>query len=362
MIDLASLDIEIAGNPVSRWAAAGILAFLLFVGLTGIKLFVARHLGRIGEGKSAGWQAGVAAVCWRISYLFLLVVSVFAGVLLLDLPDAIHSTVFSVVSIAVFIQAALVSDQLVAVFSERQAARQTGQISNIENALALIRFLARTAIWSLTGLLILDNLGFDVTALVAGLGIGGVAIALAAQNVLGDLFASLAIILDKPFVVGDFIIFGEYAGTVERIGIKTTRLRSLSGEQLICSNNDLLSTRVRNLRRMWERRVVFSIGVVYETPYETLSRIPGMLKEIVESEARVRFDRAHFASYGDFSLNFEIVYYVLTPEYIDYMNTQQSINLKIFKRFEEENIAFAYPTRTVIVASGEEAAAAAAGA
>ena len=256
-------------------------------------------------------------------------------------------------TIAIVLQAALIADAIVAIYALQHVARQDAAATSIRNAISLIKFLARTAIWSLAILMVLDNLGLDVTTLVAGLGIGGIAIALAAQNILGDLFASLAIILDKPFVVGDFIIFGEFSGTVERVGVKTTRLRSLSGEQLVVPNADLLSTRLRNMRRMHERRAVFTLGVVYETPYETLKRIPQMLQEIVEAEETARFDRAHFASYGDFSLNFEVVYYVLSPEYAKYMDTQQSIYFNIFKRFEDEGIAFAYPTKTVIMAGGE---------
>ena len=214
-------------------------------------------------------------------------------------------------------------------------------------AMDVLSFVVRVAIWSVVLLLMLDNLGVDVTALVAGLGVGGIAIALAAQNILGDLFASLSIVLDKPFVVGDFLIIGEHLGTVEKVGIKTTRLRSLSGEQLVFSNNDLLSSRVRNFGRMYERRIVFSIGVTYQTSADQLKRIPELLKQAVEAQDDVRFDRAHFQKYGDFALIFEIVYYVKSSDYATYMDIQQAINLKIFRDFEEAGIEFAYPTQTL---------------
>ena len=206
-------------------------------------------------------------------------------------------------------------------------------------------------------MLILNNLGFDVTALIAGLGIGGVAIALAAQNILGDLFASLAIVLDRPFVVGDFIVFGDYLGTVERVGIKTTRIRSLSGEELVCSNTDLLATRIRNYKRMAERRVVFSIGVTYDTTAEQLARLPGLLREIVEAQPAVRFDRAHFQKYGDFALIFEIVYWMLDPDFNRFMDTQQAINLAIYRQAQAEGIAFAFPTQTIHLERSAPAAA-----
>jgi small-conductance mechanosensitive channel len=174
-------------------------------------------------------------------------------------------------------------------------------------------------------------------------------VALAAQNILGDLFASASIVLDKPFVMGDFVIVDDHLGTVERIGLKTTRIRSLSGEQLVFSNNDLLQSRIRNFKRMYERRVVFSIGVTYQTPHDKLAEIPALLRAAVEAREQVRFDRAHFKEYGDFSLNFEIVYYVLSPDFNIYMDIQQAINLEIHREFERRDIEFAYPTQTIFV-------------
>lgn len=209
-------------------------------------------------------------------------------------------------------------------------------------------FLGRIAVWVLAALIVLDNLGVEITPLIAGAGIGGIAIALAVQNILGDLFASLSIVLDKPFVIGDFLnVGGEYLGTVEHIGLKTTRVRSLSGEQIVFSNSDLLNARIRNYKRMFERRVVFKFGVTYQTPKEKLGQIGGWVKEIIEKHDQVRFDRAHWVSFGDSSLDFEVVYYVLAPEYNLYMDIQQSINLRLLSRFEDEAIEFAYPTRTL---------------
>jgi small-conductance mechanosensitive channel len=204
-------------------------------------------------------------------------------------------------------------------------------------------------LWTIILLVALDNLGFNVTTLIAGLGISGIAIALAVQNILGDLFSSFSIVLDKPFVIGDFIIIDEYLGTVEYVGIKTTRIRSLSGEQLIFSNSDLLKSRIRNFKRMFERRVVFSVSVVYGTSHENLVKIPKMIREIILNQDRVRFDRAHFKEYGAYSLNFEIVYWIQNPDYNVYMDTQQNINLAIYEQFNREGIQFAYPTQTVLL-------------
>jgi small-conductance mechanosensitive channel len=205
-------------------------------------------------------------------------------------------------------------------------------------------FVGRLVLWTAVLLLVLENLGVDVTALIAGLGVGGIAVALAVQNILGDLFASLSIVLDKPFAVGDFLIIDDFLGSVEHVGLKTTRLRSLSGEQLIFSNADLLGSRIRNYGRMFERRVVFTLGVTYQTPREKLVQIPIIIRKAIEEQEKVRFDRSHFQAYGDFSLNFETVYYVLAPDY-------NAINLRIHERFEQEGIEFAYPTQTLLVKS-----------
>ena len=217
------------------------------------------------------------------------------------------------------------------------------------------RIASLVALWTVAVLVAIDNLGFDVTALVAGLGIGGVAIALATQSILGDLFASLSIVIDKPFVVGDFIRVGDDLGAVERIGLKTTRVRSLSGEQLIFGNGDLLRSRIRNYQRMDERRVVFRTGVVYQTPPAALRRIPSMVRQIIESRPATRVDRTHFAEFGASEYVFEFVYFVLSPDYNVYMDTQEAINVAIVEAFAGEGIEFAYPTRTILLAPADRA-------
>jgi small-conductance mechanosensitive channel len=239
-----------------------------------------------------------------------------------------------------------VAAHLIGRYRKEQAAEDPG----LATALGAVGILAQGIIWAIFLLLILQNLGIQITALVTGLGIGGIAVALAVQNVLGDLLASLSIVLDKPFVIGDFVVVGEFSGTVEHVGLKTTRVRSLSGEQLVFSNSDLLGSRIRNFKRMQERRVAFTVGVTYGTGADKLERIPGMIREVVEGRELVRFDRCHFKSYGDFSLNFETVYYVLLPDYTSYMDVQQAINLEIYRRFQDAGIEFAFPTQTIFLA------------
>lgn len=216
-----------------------------------------------------------------------------------------------------------------------------------------VMLIINAFIWIVGLLVLLDNMGVDVTAMIAGLGIGGIAIALAAQNILGDLFNYFVIFFDRPFEIGDFIIIDTKMGVVEYIGIKTTRVKSLTGEQLVFSNSDLTSSRIHNYKRMQRRRIVFKISVIYQTSLENLKQIPQVLRKAVESQELTQFDRAHFQAYGESSLDFEVVYFVLSADYNQYMDVQQAINLYIFEEFQKMNVEFAYPTRTLFV-SGQE--------
>jgi MscS family membrane protein len=283
----------------------------------------------------------------RIWLLFPL--ALYAGASALDLPGGLDQLIGVLVVVGLMLQAALWVNRFVLGWLDRQIEKRRGVDGEAVTALALLGFAAQVVIWALVLLLILNHLKFDITALIAGLGIGGIAVALALQNILGDLFASLSIVLDKPFVVGDFVVVGDLRGTVERIGIKTTRIRSLDGELIIFSNTDLLKSRIRNFKVMRERRAMFSIGVTYQTPLEKLEQIPAILREAVEHQEHTRFDRAHFKAYGDFALVYEVVYYVLKPEFGVFMDVQQGINLELYRRFAGDGIEFAYPTQTVYV-------------
>ncbi|MBK5271065.1 MAG: mechanosensitive ion channel family protein, partial [Bacteroidia bacterium] len=234
-------------------------------------------------------------------------------------------------------------------FTFKEALKRKEKNAQREKQARGILLIIQVIIWATGFLFLIDNLGYDITTLVAGLGIGGIAIALAAQAILGDLFSYLVIFFDKPFEIGDFIVLDDKMGTVEYIGIKTTRLKTLSGEQLICSNTDLTNSRVHNYKRMQERRILFSFGVVYNTDATKLKAIPEQVKQIIDTTSDTRFDRAHFKSFGDFSLDFEVVYFILSPEYNTYMDKQQSINMRIFELFEKEQVEFAFPTQTIFL-------------
>lgn len=281
---------------------------------------------------------------------FLLAVGVYVGSFFLALPENAHIWVGKIIRLVFFIQAGCWGAGLIAYFVTHQMSEKM-EDDEAEDATTIdaLGLIAKIALWVIVGLLTLDNLGVEVNSLIASLGIGGIAIALALQNILGDLFASLSIALDKPFVIGDYIIIDNFAGDVEDIGLKSTRIRSVSGEEIVFSNTDLLSSRIRNYRLIKERRVSFSIGVSCSTPFEKLVQIPVIIEEIISSLDKVRFSRAHFKEMGDFSLNYEIVYFSQSPDYIFFMDVRQEINLAIYKRFAKEGIELPYPTQTLFI-------------
>jgi len=335
------------GNPLEQWFWAAAIAAVTFLAARVAKGVLIRKLSRDQAGSGNGTVDLVARLLRRVHLLFLLAGAAFLGSLALELQPTPAAVLGKTVGIIVLIQIGLLGSQAIGFSLDRYRARKIDIDAASVTTFSAVAVIGRILLWSVVLLVALANLGVDVTALVAGLGVGGIAVALAVQNILGDLFASFSIVLDRPFVMGDFIIVGEHLGTVEHIGLKTTRLRSLSGEQLVFSNTDLLGSRIRNYKRMAERRVVFSLGVLYQTSPEQLEKIPQMIRDIVEAQTPVRFDRAHFKEYGASSLNFEIVYYILDPDYNRYMDIQQAVNLEIYRRFDQEGIEFAYPTQTL---------------
>ena len=341
------LNYTFYGNAVRQWVIA--IAITLAV-LVGLRLLVSVVIGRVlalSKRTRTDWDDLVTHALRKTKTVILLVAAIYAGSLVLELSEPVHAGLAKVVVIVFWLQMGVWASAGFRYWLESYRERKLATDASAATVVTAIGFGGRILIWLVVFLAVLDNLGVQVTTLIAGLGVGGIAVALAVQNTLGDLFASLSIIFDKPFVIGDFLTIGEHQGTVEHIGIKTTRLRSLSGEQLVFSNNDLLTSRIQNFERMNERRVSFSIGVTYQTPREKLVRIPEILREAVEAQPQVRFDRSHFKAYGPSSLDFETVYYVLAPAYRTYMDVQQGINLRIHELFEKEGIKFAYPTQTL---------------
>ena len=338
------LDKQFLDNSLWLWAAALGVGLGTFLVLLLIRKVVSSKFEALAKKTDNKLDDIVAGVVKKTHALFLFAMGVLAGSFVLDLGGRADYLRQALVVVAL-VQAGLWGVALFKGSIEYWKAKHPDVSADV--AMVAVGFLGKLAIWATILLLSLDNLGVDVTALIASMGIGGIAIALAAQNILADLFSSISIILDKPFEIGDFIIVGDLMGTVETIGLKTTRVKSLSGEQLVFSNTDLLGSRIRNYKRMKERRISFTIGVIYETPYEKLEKIPGVIKAIIEVQENASFSRSHFSSFGDFSLNFDTVYFVKVPDYNAYMDIQQSINLALFKKFEQEKIAFAYPTQMV---------------
>jgi small-conductance mechanosensitive channel len=283
----------------------------------------------------------------RISLPFLLATYANLSSVSLALPPNARTVIHWLFIAACVYQAGVWGNGVIAFYISRRHA-DPGFDGGMATTLAALGFGAKVLLWSALILLGLQNAGVNVSAALTGLGIGGIAVALAVQNILSDLFASVAIVLDRPFVIGDFIIVGDLMGTVEHIGLKTTRVRSLFGEQLVISNAQLLQNSIKNYKRMQERRVTFGFGVTNQTPRSVVAEIPGMVRATIERQGDVRFDRAHFQGFGDSALNFEVVYYVLSPDYNHYMDIQQAINLEIMEQFEREEIEFAYPTRTLL--------------
>ena len=344
------LDWVYLDNSIRAWLIAAAVALIVYVGTDVLRRLLIRQITALSARTDNYADDLIADTLRRTKTYFLLFISLYAASRVLYLSDSLGTALRFIGVIVVVAQTAVWGTVVINTLVKRQMARRVEEDAATATTINALGFVVRLAFYSILVLMGLDNLGFDVTALIAGLGIGGIAVALALQNVLGDLFASLSIVLDRPFVIGDFIIVDDLAGTVEYVGLKTTRVKSLSGEQLVFANSDLLGARVRNFKRMYERRIVFGLGVTYDTPRAKLEQIPQMIREAVERQQNTRFDRAHFKEYGDFSLNFEVVYFVLVPEYNTYMDVQQAINFDIHRAFESAGIEFAYPTQTIIMA------------
>lgn len=350
-LNMEALSLEIFGNSLLQWAMAGTIALLTIVALTAVFRIVRMRLSAFAK-KTDGTLDDVLATVMRATrYWFIAVIGLLCGAQFLELPDRVTSIIGRGFTLALIMQAGLWAHAGISGLLSSYLDRHRHLDANGATTTSILCFIAQVALWSIVVLMLLDNLGFDVTTLVASLGIGGVAVALAAQSILGDMFASVAIALDQPVVIGDFIVVGELTGTVERIGLKTTHLRSLSGEAIVLANSDLLNSRIRNFKRMTERRVLFGFGVTYDTPPAELRKIPTVVRTIIEGDSFTRFDRAHLATFGASALEFEVVYYVTDPDYGKYMDAQQRINLELITALQASGVEFAFPTQTIHLAT-----------
>ncbi len=327
--------------------ASAVVLYLVFVG---VRFGICRLLGTGADVTT--WQGFVGRMVRRTRSFFL-------GALAADIaaraaapPGALLAFIKLVFTVAAAIQGAVWVREFILSLVDRRAA-VTEDKAALASASNIIRVLVNVVVWSLAFILVLDNLGVNVTALVAGLGVGGIAIGLAAQGIFADLFAALAILFDRPFRVGDTIRWGQVTGKVEAIGLKTVRLRSQSGEQVIVGNTKLLGDQISNLARIEERQVVMVIGVTYQTDSDLLDRIPAEVKRIVDAQPECRFDRCHFVRFADSSLDFEIVFFTAGQAFMTMMDARHAIGLAILRRFNELGIDFAYPTQVALTARAD---------
>lgn len=333
-------DLSILGNTLGDYVVFLLLFFFLFVILRLFRKLILNNIKKRINGNAR-------KIIETIKPPFFWYVAFFLSSNTLILPQFIENIIRAILVIWITYQIGLIIQILVDNLLEKLSSKESDQ--GTKTAIRTIGKIAKALIWLFAGLFVLSNLGINVTSVMAGIGIGGIAVAFALQNILTDLFSSFAIFFDKPFVVGDFIVVGGQAGVVEKIGIKTTRMRALQGEEIVISNKELTSERIQNFKKLTKRRVVFNFGVIYDTPNKKLIKITEIIKNIIKEEEIAELDRVHFIKFGDSALEFEVVYYVLSPEYNDYMDTHQRILLKIKEAFESEKIEMAFPTQTLFI-------------
>jgi small-conductance mechanosensitive channel len=345
------LHYEFLGNPVLNWGYSVVTFLVTLTVLPIIRGFIAarrRSWTALDKLKVHTAVELTTLLVERTSRVFLFAVALFLASRHLVFPPRLERIVEIIIVCLFWLQVGLWGMASVRFGIDVRRAQNTELDSMLSGSLDVILFCAGLIIWAMVMLLALDNLGVQIKPLLAGLGIGGIAVALAVQTVLSDVLASVSIALDKPFSVGDSLTIDTFQGTVEHIGVKSTRLRSLSGEQIIIANADIIKARVRNFGRMSDRRAVFQFGVNYDTPTDVLAKIPGEIRKIVEVQADTRFDRCHLLTYGDTALQYELVYYMTKPDFGLYADTQQAINLALLDKLRELKVALAAPTRGLV--------------
>lgn len=345
------LEYEFLGNPVMNWGLAVITFLVTLTVLPIVKGFIAARRRSWTPNDRLQFHSAIeltTLLVARTSRVFLFAIALFLASRHLVFPPRLERVIEIVIVCLFWLQVGLWAMATVRFGIDQRRARSSGLDSILTGSMDIILFCAGLLIWAMVALLALDNLGVQIKPLLAGLGIGGIAIALAVQTVLSDVLASMSITLDKPFGVGDSLTIDNFQGTVEHIGIKSTRLRSISGEQIIIANADIIKARVRNFGRMGDRRAVFQFGVNYDTPTDVLAAIPAEVRKIVEAQADTRFDRCHFLTYGDTALQFELVYFTTKTDFAVYADTQQAINLALLDRLRELKVQLAAPTRALV--------------
>ena len=317
------------------------------IGFAPLRFLVGSLRKRLAD-RTSRWAVYASAVAHRTSNLLIFVFSLMLALKLVELPANWEAALAHGWFVVLALQVALWLDACVRLWTRGMAATRFGGLQNPVMA-TIISVVILIVVWAVMLLSILANLGVDITALIASLGVGGIAVALAVQTILSDVFASLSIGFDKPFEIGDFVVFGNVAGTIEHIGLKTTRIRSLSGEQIVCANAELLKQTLHNYKRMNTRRIVFQFGISYRTPADQAKAVTDLVRQIISGQSDVKFDRAHFLSFEESRLLFEVVYIMQTSDYNRYMDVQQAINLQLLAGLQELGVEFAFPVRELRV-------------
>jgi len=344
------LSAQIWSNSGQDYLTALIMAFIGIILLKLFKSIVLIRLKKIASKTSTDVDDFIVNILNQLHWPLYFLISVYIALQTLSFPELVlrlfnYVMIIGITYYVVRVIVELIEYGATKFINKREKDEKLHEAHVIQTLARLIKGI----VWAIAILMVLSNLGYNVSTLLAGLGIGGLAIAFALQNVLGDIFSSISIYFDKPFQVGDFIILGEHMGVVKNIGIKSTRIKALQGEEIIISNRELTSTRIQNFKQMEKRRISFKFGVVYDTSNTKLKKVVSIVEDVVEKTKLADLDRVHFKEFGDFSLNFDVVYYLKSSVYNDYMDTQQEINLGIKEHFEKEKIEFAYPTQTILL-------------
>ncbi len=340
----------IAGNSVKDYLISLIIFIISIIALRIFKYVILKKLKNIFAKTTIEYDELLVRIVDTFGWTFYILISAYIAFQFILIPDSIRTVLYYLIIVFATYYAVKSIQTLIDYGTHKIIVRKQEEEKGADTSVIdLLSRLLKGFLWIVALLLILSNLGYDISTLIAGLGIGGLAIAIALQNILSDIFASFSIYFDKPFVVGDFITFGDDSGTVIKIGIKSTRIKTLHGEELVVSNRQLTESRVHNYKKMEQRRVVFNLGIRNETPNEKLIKIPAIIKGIIDNIELAKFDRAHFVRFGDSSLIFEIVYYVNTGDYNKHMDIQHAINLAINEQFGKEGIEMPYPTQTILM-------------
>ncbi len=349
-IDTQFLYYWVGDNPVINYVYAVLVFLLSLAVLRLLKFIIHNKLRELAKKTRFEYDDLIVKLIDKIGWPFHFTLSIYVALYFLVVPDIVSCAAYGLLLIVIGYYLIRTAGHLIDFGAKKLIASRREKGERVDRGVvSMLANISKMVLWSIVILLVLSNFGYDTSALLTGLGIGGIAIALALQTVLSDIFAYFSIHIDKPFRMGDFIVVGSDMGTVEKIGIKTTRIRTLQGQELVVSNRELTESRINNFKKMEERRITFHFGIGYDTPPAKIRKVPKVVKEVIGKSKHARFDRAHFKRFGDSSLEFEVVYYMKTPDYNTYMDTQQSFNLAIKERLDKQGIEIPYPTQTVYV-------------